>query len=161
MSQPSHMLPPMPEIGRPEAYYAHRVHEADRHGQIHAHEAWKVGQYITLAIDPNLQWEQKLKYLQHALKRHCNPPPLPDEEIWVFYRGLADLVRSHAGQEALRLASAEDDLYAARLALGQDRQKIEEEAEVFFGRLIYCDHCPEWFNEEDWEQLKLIRDQWI
>lgn len=161
MTQPSHLLPLMPEIGRPEAYYARRVHEADRQGQLHAHEAWKVGQYITLAIDPNLQWEQRLKYLKHALKHHCNPPPLPGEEIWVFYHGLADLVRRYAGQQALQMASTEDDLYAARLAMGQDRQKIEEEAELFFTRLIDCDHCPHWFNEEDWVQLKLIRDQWI
>lgn len=155
-------LPPMPEIGRPESYYAKLVHEADKQGDVHAHEAAKVGQYITLALDPNLSWEQKLKYFRHALKRHCQPPPYPDDDVWMFYHQLADLVRQYCGYEALRLASAEDDLYAARLSMGQSREKIEDEAEQFFLKLMGSgDHCPEWFNETDWAQLKLIRDQWI
>jgi hypothetical protein len=78
----------------------------------------------------------------------------------MFYRSLADLVRQYAGQEALRLTSTEDDLYAARISMGQTREKIEEEAEHFFGRLVPPE-CPDWFNEEDYAQLKLIRDQWI
>ena len=36
----------------------------------------------------------------------------------------------YAGHEALRLASAEDDLYATRLALGADREAVEADAEV-------------------------------
>jgi hypothetical protein len=152
----------MPEIGHPESWYAKRVHQADKAGQTHAHEAYKVGQYITLALDPHLVWEEKLKYFQHALKRHCNPPPFPDDDVWMFYRQLADLVRVYAGQEALRIASAEDDLYAARLSMGQDREKIEDEAEQFFSRLIPSgDECPHWFNEDDWQQLHMVRDQWI
>ena len=71
--------------------------------------------------------------------------------------------RQYAGQEALRLASAEDDLYAARVSMGQSREVIEDEAEVFFQRLLgnNAEICPEWFSEIDWAQLKLIRDQWI
>jgi hypothetical protein len=156
----SRQLPPLPEIGHPEAYYAKQVHLADKIGDRHGHEAYKVGQYVTLALDPHLSWEEKLKYFKHALKRHCVPPPLPDDDVWMFYRGLADLVRQHAGQEALRLASIEDDLYAARLAMGQTRENIENDAESFFQRLCPPE-CPEWFNEEDYGQLKLIRDQWI
>ena len=152
----------MPEIGRPESYYAKLVHQADKAGEIHTHEAYKVGQYVTLAMDPHLTWEEKLKYFRHALKRHCNPPPYPDDEVWMFYQQLADLVRQYAGQEALRLASLEDDLYAARLSMGQNRDKIEDDAETFFGRLLGSGDTPaEWFNESDWSQLKLIRDQWI
>jgi hypothetical protein len=158
----SRQFPPMPEIGKPESYYAHNVHQADRLGDVHAHEAHKVGQYVTLAMDPHLTWEEKLKYLKHALKRHCVPPPYPDDDVWMFYQQLADLVRQYAGQEALRLASVEDDLYAARVSMGQSREKIEDEAEEFFGKLLGAgDSCPEWFNEPDWAQLKLIRDQWI
>jgi hypothetical protein len=78
----------------------------------------------------------------------------------MFYRSLADLVRQYCGQEALRLVSTEDDLYAARINMGQTRDKIENEAEQFFGRIIPGE-CPEWFNEEDYAQLRLIRDQWI
>jgi hypothetical protein len=80
----------------------------------------------------------------------------------MFYQQLAELVRAYAGNEALRLASLEDDLYAARLSMGQSREKIEDDAEQFFQRLLsHGDTCPEWYNETDWHQLKLIRDQWI
>lgn len=154
----------MPEIGRPESFYAKLVHKADKAGEIHSHEAYKVGQYVTLAMDPHLTWEEKLKYFRHAIKRHCNPPPYPDDEVWMFYQQLADLVRQYAGQECLRLASLEDDLYAARLSMGQSREKIEDDAETFFGRLLGTgagEACPDWFNESDWSQLRLIRDQWI
>ena len=78
----------------------------------------------------------------------------------MFYRNLADLVRQYAGQEALRLASIEDDLYAARINMGQTRENIENDAERFFSRIVPRE-CPDWFNEEDFGQLKLIRDQWI
>lgn len=156
----AHPLPQMPEIGHPESFYTKRVHEAERRGDMHAREAFKVGQYVTLAMDPNLPWPQKLRYLCHALRRHCVAPPLPDDTTWGFYRDLANLVRTAAGAEALRLASHEDDMYAARLDIGQDRTTIENEAEEFFGALV-PDHCPEWFNEADYAQLKLIRDQWI
>src|ERR1051325_8737557 len=154
-------LPPLPQIGHPESYYAKQVHVADRVGDRHAHEANKVGQYVTLGLDPHLKWEEKLKYFRHALKRHCVPPPLPDDDVWMFYRSLADMVRQYAGQEALRLASREDDSYAARLASGEPREAIEEEAEAFFLDLLgRGEVVPDHFHEEDWQQLKLIRDQW-
>ena len=54
----------------------------------------------------------------------------------MFYRSLADLVRQYAGQEALRLASVEDDLYAARLAMGQTREKIESRNPDYTGYSI-------------------------
>ncbi|HEY7087899.1 MAG TPA: hypothetical protein VH518_07395 [Tepidisphaeraceae bacterium] len=159
---PTRQLPQMPEIGRPETFYAKLVHHADQQGDVHLHESAKVGQYITLALDPGLQWEEKLKYFRHALKRHCVPPPYPDDDVWMFYQSLAELVRQYAGVEALRIASTEDDLYAARLSMGQQRDKIEDDAETFFSRLVgRGDQCPEWFNETDWAQLKMLRDQWI
>src|SRR3954471_1896079 len=145
----SRQLPPLPQIGHPESYYAKQVHLADRVGDKHGHEAYKVGQYVTLALDPHLSWEEKLKYFRHALKRHCAPPPLPDDDVWMFYRSLADLVRPYAGQEARRLMSTEDDLCAARLAMGQTRDKIEEEAGHFCARIVPPE-CPDWFNEEDY-----------
>jgi len=160
MTGQSRQFPPMPQIGLPEAYYAKQVHLADRVGDRHTHEANKVGQYVTLAMDPHLSWEEKLKYFRHALKRHCAPPPLPDDDVWMFYRSLADLVRQYAGHEALRLASVEDDLYAARLSMGQTRETIENESETFFARLI-PPTCPDWFNEDDYAQLRLLREQWI
>jgi hypothetical protein len=155
-------LPGMPEIGRPESFYAKRVHHADKAGDHHLHEAYKVGQYVTLALDKALSWEQKLRYFQHALKRHCQPPPIPDEEVWMFYRKLAGLVKEHCGAEALRMAIEEDENYAMRINLGATREHIEDEAEQFFIKLLgHADHCPDHFNEGDWVQLKLLRDQWI
>jgi hypothetical protein len=155
-------LPSLPPIGQVESYYKNLAHDADKTGDLHAHEAAKVGQYITLALDPALPWDQKLKYFGHALRRHCRPPMFPDDDTASFYKALAYLVRQYAGQEALRLASAEDDMYAARLDMGAPREEIESEAEEFFRRFMgEADHCPDWFNEEDWSQLKLIRDQWI
>src|SRR5438874_1140430 len=58
-TQPSRRMPPMPEIGHPESFYAKKCHEADYRNDHNAHEACKVGQYVTLALDPSLQWEQK------------------------------------------------------------------------------------------------------
>ncbi len=156
-------FPPLPEIGRPESYYAKLGHRADKAGDVHGHEVAKVGQYVSLALDPHLSWDDKLKYFRHALKRHCVPPPFPDDDVWMFYRQLADVVRRYAGQEALRIASTEDDMYAARISMGQSREKIVEDAEAFFPRFFGggLEQCPDWFNEEDWEQLKLIRKQWL
>jgi hypothetical protein len=154
-------FPRLPEIGRRETYYANLARVAQENHDPHLRAAAKVGQYITIANNPALQWEAKLTHYQHALQRHCVPPPWPDDETWLFYRSLANLVRQHAGQVALRIASAEDDLYAARLAMGQVREHIEDDAEMFFARLIPADGCPAWFNEDDYNTLKLIRDQWI
>lgn len=155
------IFPRLPEIGRRESYYASLARRAREQNDPHLRAAAKVGQYITIASNPALSWEAKLMNYQHALQRHCAPPPWPDDQTWLFYRGLADLVRRHAGQIALRMASSEDDLYAARLAMGQVREKIEDDAELFFANLIPSDGCPEWFNEDDYETLKLIRNQWI
>jgi hypothetical protein len=161
-TQSQSLLPQLPPVGRPESFYAKLAHEADQAGNVHAHEAAKVGQYITLALDEALSWDDKVKYFRHVLRRHCQPPPFPDDDVAAFYDRLAQLVRLHAGQEALRLASREDDLYAARTSMGQDSKQIEDEAEEFFDKLMgRGDQAPEWINPDDWNQLKLIRDQWI
>ena len=156
-------FPSMPNIGRPESYYAKIAQEAEIAGDQYAHEAAKVGQYVTLALDESLVWEEKVKYFKHALRRHCRPPEMStDPDVTKFFGDLASLVRRHAGTEALRLASREDDVYAMRIALGQDREGIEEEADNFFARIVGAgEEPPEWFDEGDWEQLRLIRDQWI
>lgn len=160
-AQQQRNLPSLPEIGRPDLYYVRAIRQAEEQGDIHSRAALKVARYITLALDRNIAWDEKFRYFSHALRHHCLPPTL-DESICNYYKQLADLVRQHCGAEALRLASQEDDMYAARAALGQERSSIEDDAELFFGRLLGTgDHCPEHFNEGDWAQLKLIRDQWI
>jgi hypothetical protein len=152
----------MPEIGHPESYYAKLAKRAEKDGNHHLHEAAKVGQYVTLALDHSLEWTQKLRYFRHALARHCVPPAFAGDSCWKFYRDLADIVREHAGREALRIASLEDDLYAARREMGQHEEKIAGDAEVFFQKIMGdFSECPEWFSHEDWEQLRLLRDQWV
>ena len=155
-------LPAIPPVGRPESFYARQVHLADKVNDIHAHEAYKVAQYVTLGVDPGLSWPKKLRYFDHALRRHCHPPPLPADDVWLFYESLRDLVRQHCGEQALFLASAMDDRYAERCRCGGDRAAICDEAERFFADLIPAGaEKPHHFNAVDWEQLRLIRDQWV
>ena len=161
LKQPE-FLPRMPEIGQPESYYGMLARQADAQGNHYLHEAAKVGQYITLGMEANLNWPAKLRYFQHAFKRHCQPPAVPNEEVWLFYRSMADLVRQYAGQEALKLACQEDDAYAMRVTVGGKKSAIVNVAREFFATLIGDgEKRPEWFNEEDWAQLKLIRNQWV
>ena len=65
MLTPWRNLPQMPEIGHPESYYAQQIHHADKVRNAHWREASKVGQYITLALDPRLEWEKKLQTLSN------------------------------------------------------------------------------------------------
>jgi hypothetical protein len=82
--------------------------------------------------------------------------------VWLFYAQLAHLTRQYTGLEALRLASKEDDDYARRLRTGEPREVLASEAEDFFDLLMGPrEDCPSHFNKEDWDQLKLIRNQWI
>ena len=161
MANMSH-LPPLPQIGHPESYYARLAKQAEREGDIHAHEAAKVGQYITLALDPSIDWDAKRRYFRHALKRHCAPPQVSSELVEMYYQRLSDLVMHNAGAEALRLASSVDDQYALRLGGGESRRAIMEDAVEFFANLMGVDDtCPSHFKDEDWLQLRIIRNQWI
>ena len=45
--------------------------------------------------------------------------------------------------------------------MGQDKESIVDEAEEFFLGVMPSDQCPPWMNMQDWEQFKIIRDQWI
>src|SRR5690349_16899366 len=117
-------LPPLPEIGLPESYYAERVKQAEQNRNIHAREAYKVGQYVTLGMNRRLDWEKKLRYFRHALRSHCIAPAGASDKLWLFYGQLGDMVRQHAGSEALRLASIEDDYYAGQIQAGVPRTQI-------------------------------------
>jgi hypothetical protein len=153
---------PLPVIGYPETYYAKHIQQADKAGDAHAHAAFKVGQYVTLALDHKINWDEKLRFVKHTLKHHCATPADGDDQMKEFYRRLCELVKRHAGQEALRLARAENDSYSLRVDTGTPREEIESEAEVFFTNLMgHTDTCPEWFTKETWAQLKMIRDKWI
>jgi len=155
-------LPPLPHIGEPESYYAKQVKLAEKIGNPHAREANKVGQYVTLALAPRLPWEKKLRYFCHALRVHCVPPPLANDKIWMFYGELAALVRRHAGAEAVRLASFEDDFWAGQLKAGVPRPQIKAAADIFFRKLLDGrDGCPEYLNHEDYDQLRILHKQWM
>ena len=152
---------PLPVIGYPEAYYAKHIRQADEQGNQYAHSAYKVGQYVTLALNPKTPWEEKARYFKHVLKHHCVCTPDADESIKDFYHKLTELVKRHAGQEAMRLARQENDSYSMRVDTGTARSEIEEEAEVFFSSVMgHTDVCPEWFTKETWTQLKALRDRW-
>jgi len=152
--------PPLPPIGEPERFYVSMVKRADKVCDSLARDAYKVGQYVTLGMNPQLGWDEKLRYFRHALERHCKPPPCPDDDVWLFYREMANLVREHAGREALKIASYHDDVYAQHAARGTPRSQIEAHAEALFVKLIPAER-PDWFKEEDYNWLKLIRDQWL
>lgn len=152
---------PKPEIGLADVAYQQAISQAEAESDVHKRAALKVTRYITLALNPKLPWPEKVRYLSHALKHYC-AAPAQDEETLAFYRQLTELVREHCGAEALRLASQEDEMYATRLALGQERIQIDDEADAFFtGLLGIGDGRPNHFSELDWAQLKMIRDQWI
>ena len=156
-------FPPLPKIGKSDEVYSQEISKAEAENDWHAREALKVARYITLAMHPKLAWDAKLRYFQHALHKHC-ASPTPGDQMNAFYEKLAQMVREYCGAEALRLASQEDDMYAARTALSEDHSTIEEDAEVFFGDLLGTgagEAGPDYFNEVDWAQLKMIRDQWI
>src|SRR4051812_11018155 len=107
-----HFFPPMPQLGQDEAYYKGMVKEAEAAHQAHAREAAKVGQYVTLGIREDTDPESKMKFFRHALKKHCVAPAISDAMVEGFYERLGDFVRLHAGREALRVASIEDDRFA-------------------------------------------------
>lgn len=154
-------FPTMPEIGRPDVFYTHAISVAEQEGDLNQRAALKVARYLSLAMKPGTSWDEKRKYFIHVLKHHC-ASPTPDEDTQQYYAQLADMVRQCAGAEALRLASEEDDTYAARMSFGQNLEAIENDAEAFFLKLLGSeDHCPDYFDPADWAQLKILRDNWI
>jgi hypothetical protein len=70
-------------------------------------------------------------------------------------------VREYAGQDILKYASSQDDRYAARLRQGEPRVLIVRDAASFFHRLLPSEHKPEFLNMEDFQQLKILRQQWL
>lgn len=153
---------PLPVIGHPEAFYAKHAKEAEAAGNTHARAAHKVGQYVTLGLDRNLPIDRKLRDFCHALSHYCTAPPDADESLKVFYGKLRDLVRRHAGQEALRLAREKHDEFRRRLAKGESRDSLTDEAELFFPKLLgHCHESPDWMSKEAWQQIRLLENQWV
>jgi hypothetical protein len=155
-------IPPMPEIGLDEHVYAHQARIADELGDRHAREAAKVGLYVTLACRPEMPWPEKLRHFEHALHKHAHAHPFAPRPVWQFYHDLAVLVKTRCGEEALKLASHQDDLYAARLAGGSPRERLEREAKAFFHSVIgFGKECPDYLLPDDFKLLRMLRDQWV
>lgn len=155
-----HPIPPMPEIGEDERYYVDGIKRAERDNDKYARVAYKVGQYVTLALDPKADWATKRKYFDHCIRRHCTPPNYAQGEVRKFFNDLTALVRRYAGQEALKICCEQDDLFAARLGMGQTNDDIVDDAEAFFDGIVPAEKPP-WFTSDDWRQLTMIRDQWV
>lgn len=153
---------PLPVIGHPEAWYIRHAKEAEAAGNMHAKASNKVGQYITIGLDQHRPWEERVAAFRHALKHYCAPQSDCDDALKAFYQKLGELVRRHAGNEALRLARHKNDEFNIRLANGSHRDELTEEAETFFPQLIGHNHgCPEWFNTDIYHQLRTIEDRWV
>lgn len=154
------MLPSLPETGKSEQYYMDGGHQAELRHDRESHEAFKVGLYVTRALDHSDTWEKKLRCFDRALKHHCIAPTNSSVAIIEFYGQMAHWVRERAGQEALQIASRQDDRYAARLAGGEDRLHLVQEGRSFFKVLLPTDRRPDWMNLEDFELLRMLKRQW-
>lgn len=152
---------PLPVIGHPAAWYERHIRQAEESGDRHARASHKVGQYVTEGIDPKLPWEHKIKCFRHALKHHCVTPEGADEHLKTFYNKLCDLVRRHAGTEALHAAQRFHIDALKRLNSGTARAAIEDEADDFFLALLGHDRTPDWCTREVAEQIARIREQWV
>lgn len=154
-------LPGMPPVGQHESWYAKRIHFADQEKDSHRHESLKVAQYVSLALDGGLSWPQKQRYFEHALHRHCTPPLSASPSVLTFYEKLRDLVKKHAGEEAIRMASRADDQFAQRIAGGESREDVARAAVPFFQHIVGDTHrTPDWYTFEDWHQLIVLLQAW-
>lgn len=161
MAQQPRQFHPLPVIGYPESYYTKHIKDADAAGDQLAHCAFKVGQYVTCALDPKRSWEEKCKYFRHTLKHHCLPPSDCDDETMNYFQKLYDLVCRYGSQESRRLARQEHDSYCMRLEMGVPREQLVEEAEVFFPQLLGHGGCPEFLTKEAFAEISMLRDKWI
>jgi hypothetical protein len=151
----------MPVIGHPPAFYERHVAQAEAAGDKHAKAGHKVGQHVTAALDPKMPWSEKLKRFCHCLKHYCVAPPDADEAMASYYHKLADLVRRHAGHEALTLGRQHHQEYVKRVKAGETKDQIADDAETFFFDLLGHAHCPDWCSREAWSQLTEWRDFWV
>jgi hypothetical protein len=154
-------LPGMPPIGQSESWYTKRIHFADAEKDVHRHESLKVAQYLTLALDGGLSWPQKQRYIEHALHRHCTPPPSAAPSVLTFYEALRELVKRYAGEEAVRVASRADDQFAQRVAGGEPREEVAPAAKSFLQHIVGDTHrTPDWLHFEDWHELIVLLNAW-
>lgn len=160
-AQNTHQFHPLPVIGHPETWYTKHIEQADSVGDHLAHCSFKVGQYVTLALDPKRSWEEKVKYFRHCLKHHCTAKEGADPETVAFCEKLRGLVLRYASQEARRAAHREHDSYSMRLDMGASKDTLAEEAEVFFPNVLGHGPCPDYLTAEAFKEICGLRDRWI
>lgn len=161
MQQQLNRFHPLPVIGHPDAFYVKHIKQAEESGNVHERESHKVGRYVTLAMDPKMSWDEKVRHFRHALKHHCNAPPDATPDMMHFYGKLGDLVRRHAGQEAIRLVSRETESYRLRLLKGTPRANLQVEALELRQRVFGdFDARPNWISEEAWTQIEKMLKDW-
>lgn len=154
-------FPPIPQLGEEEKVYGKRAHSAEKAGDVFGASANKVAQYVTLGLDPALDWPAKLRYLEHALKKHAAPKPPIDEEIFAFYQRLAEFVKQHTGAEALKLVFREDaELEARKQTKKEPIFKLRSDAAAFFRQFLPSGERPDWFTDDDFAQLITLRNKW-
>src|SRR5687768_16576240 len=153
---------PLPVIGHPPAFYDRHIKTAEAAGDVHARASDKVGQYVTEAIDPKVGWAHKMKCFRHVLKHYCVAPEGADEHLETFYQKLTDLVRRHAGTEALHAAEKFHKDATKRVAADPaSRPAIEDEADGFFADLLGHDRLPDWCTHDTADRIAKIRQQWV
>ena len=154
-------FPPIPKLGEEEKIYGKRAHAAEKAGDVYGASANKVAQYLTLGLDPALDWSGKLRYLEHALKKHAAPKPPIDDEVFAFYRSLAELVKQHAGAEALKLVRQQDaQLQTRKDARKEPIFKLRSEAASFFRQFLPAGERPDWFNDAAYAELIALWNKW-
>jgi hypothetical protein len=162
LHKPAGNFHPLPVIGHAEAFYLKHIEQAEAAGDKHAKAGHKVGQYVTAALNPKMALEDKMKRFFHCLDKYCVAPPTADESLRNFYQKLGDLVRRHAGQEALAAARKRHEEFTRRAKANEDRGAIEDDAEKFFFDLLGHGHgCPNWCSHEAYNVIITWRDQWV
>jgi hypothetical protein len=152
-------FPSIPELGQEDTHYGKIAHKAEKSGDLYTRSVYKIAQYLTLALNPDHPWPEKLKYFRHALEKHAKPVPPIDDDVWNFYQGLEGWVRTICGAEALRLIEREDEFFVERANQHEVRFRIVSDAARFFPQFVPAE-CPEWFTAEDYEKMRSIQMKW-
>ena len=157
----THYFPPIPELGEEEKVYGKRAHAAEKTGDIYGASVNKVAQYVTLGLDPALDWPNKLRYFEHALNKHAAPKPPIDDEVIAFYQRLAEFVKQQAGLQVLKLVYRHDaELEARRESNNEPIFKLRSEAASFFRQFLPAGDRPDCFTDTDYAELIAVRNKW-
>ena len=160
LQQHSGSFHPMPVIGHPTAWYGKHIEQAEAAGDVHAKACHKVGAYVTEGINPKAPWDHKIKCFKHAIKHYCIAPEGADEHLRTFYKKLADVVRKYASNAAEHEAQRFNAEAQRRVAQGEERALVEDDADDFYTHLMGHERTPEWCTHDAAERISKMRQQW-